>query len=389
MYLAESTLTHLECPECGNSFNADEVQTYCLECRGPLMARYDLAAAKKTLTREALKTRPKGIWRWSEILPVRSQAFRLTLGEADTPLLKANNLGKRLGINGLYIKDESGNPTGTFKARGLVMAVARALELGLHGFVIPTAGNAGGALAAYAARARAQAHVFMPKDAPLSNQIEVKIAGAELVLVDGLISDAARLASEAAKRHGWFDVSTFKEPYRCEGKKTMGLELAEAFDWETPDVIIYPTGGGTGLVGMWKAFEELEEMGFIGSKRPRMVSVQAEGCAPIVRAFTENSDRAVFWEGAQTIASGLRVPGAFADRLILRAIRKSKGIALTVSDTEIQNCQKEIASHEGIFSAPEGAACLAGLQKLLNNGWVGRQERVVLFNTGSGLKYLS
>ncbi len=389
MYLAESALTHLECPECGKSFNADEVQTYCLECRGPLMARYDLAAAKKTLTREALKTRPKGIWRWSEILPVRSQAFRLTLGEADTPLLKANNLGKRLGINGLYIKDESGNPTGSFKARGLVMAVARALELGLHGFVIPTAGNAGGALAAYAARARAQAHVFMPKDAPLSNQIEVKIAGAELVLVDGLISDAARLASEAAKRQGWFDVSTFKEPYRCEGKKTMGLELAEAFDWETPDVIIYPTGGGTGLVGMWKAFEELEEMDFIGSKRPRMVSVQAEGCAPIVRAFTENSDRAVFWEGAQTIASGLRVPGAFADRLILRAIRKSKGIALTVSDTEIQNCQKEIASHEGIFSAPEGAACLAGLQKLLNNGWVGRQERVVLFNTGSGLKYLS
>jgi len=384
----ESALTQLECPECGRVFNADEVQTFCLDCRGPLIASYDFSAARTTLTREALRARPRGIWRWSEILPVRAPAFRLTLGEADTPLLRAANLGETLGMSELYIKDESTNPTGSFKARGLVMAVSRAMELGIRGFVIPTAGNAGGALAAYAARARAQAHVYMPKDAPLPNQIEVKISGAELVLVDGLISDAARLAGEAAKLHGWFDVSTFKEPYRCEGKKTMGLELAEAFGWDLPDVIIYPTGGGTGLVGMWKAFAELEQMGFIGVKRPRMVSVQAEGCAPIVRAFNEHSDRAVFWEGAHTIACGLRVPGAFADRLILRAIRASKGTALAVSDAEILACQKEMAAREGVFAAPEGAATLAAVQHLLASGWVGRHERVVLFNTGTGLKYL-
>ena len=388
MKYPESALTSLECPECGKVFNADEVQTFCQDCRGPLLARYDLSAARTTLTRESLAARPKGIWRWSEILPVRAPAFRMTLGEGDTPLLKADNLGKTLGMSELYIKDESANPTGSFKARGLVIAVARALELGIHAFVIPTAGNAGGALAAYAARARAQAHVYMPKDAPLPNQAEVKISGAELVLVDGLISDAAKLAGEDAKAHGWFDVSTFKEPYRCEGKKTMGLELAEAFGWKLPDVIIYPTGGGTGLVGMWKAFAELEQMGFVGARRPRMVSVQAEGCAPIVRAFNEKSERAVFWEGAQTIASGLRVPGAFADRLILRAIRESNGIALAVSDAEIISGQKEMAASEGIFAAPEGAATLVAARHLLASGWLHKDERVVLFNTGSGLKYL-
>jgi len=385
----ESTLIHLECSECGIFYNADELQTFCLGCRAPLMARYNLDAARKTLTRESLLARTKGIWRWAEILPVRAQAFRLTLGEADTPLLRAANLGKIFGMEQLYIKDEAVNPTGSFKARGLVVAVARAMELGVRNFVIPTAGNAGGALAAYAARARAQAHIYMPKDAPLSNQIEIKIAGAELILVDGLISDAARQAAEAAKKHGWFDVSTFKEPYRCEGKKTMGLELAEAFGWELPDVIIYPTGGGTGLVGMWKAFDELEEMGFISAKRPRMVSVQAAGCSPIVRAYADNSERAAFWDGAQTIASGLRVPGPFADKQILRAIRDSNGIALAVSDDEIIECQKELATSEGIFAAPEGAATLSATKHLLENKWIGREEQVILFNTGSGLKYLS
>jgi len=385
----ESTLIHLECSECGIFYNADELQTFCLDCRAPLMARYNLDAARKTLTRESLLARTKGIWRWAEILPVRAQAFRLTLGEADTPLLRAANLGKIFGMEQLYIKDEAVNPTGSFKARGLVVAVARAMELGVRNFVIPTAGNAGGALAAYAARARAQAHIYMPKDAPLSNQIEIKIAGAELILVDGLISDAARQAAEAAKKHGWFDVSTFKEPYRCEGKKTMGLELAEAFGWELPDVIIYPTGGGTGLVGMWKAFDELEEMGFISAKRPRMVSVQAAGCSPIVRAYADNSERAAFWDGAQTIASGLRVPGPFADKQILRAIRDSNGIALAVSDDEIIECQKELATSEGIFAAPEGAATLSATKHLLENKWIGREEQVILFNTGSGLKYLS
>ncbi len=389
MSMPESTLTQLECPECSSVFSADEVQTFCHDCRSPLLARYDLAAASRTLTTAAIRSRPNNIWRWSEILPVRTAAFRMTLGEGNTPLLRAPNLGRKLGLNNLYIKDESSNPTGSFKARGLVMAVARALELGLREFVIPTAGNAGGALAAYAARGRARAHVYMPKDAPFANQVEVRIHAAELVLVDGLISDAARLAAEASQQHGWFDVSTFKEPYRCEGKKTMGLELAEAFNWELPDVIIYPTGGGTGLVGMWKAFDELEAMGLIGKKRPRMVSVQAEGCAPIVRAYQENSPRASFWDGAHTIASGLRVPGAFADRLILRAIRDSQGIALSVSDDEILNCQKEIATLEGIFAAPEGAATLAAARTLRQRGWILQDEHVVLFNTGSGLKYLS
>ena len=385
----DSALTHLICPECGKQFDADEAQTYCQECRSPLLARYNLDAARKTLTRENLRERSKGIWRWSEILPVRSQAYRISLGEGGTPLLPAENLGKDLGMKALFIKDEAGNPTGSFKARGLAVAVARAIELGLRNFVIPTAGNAGGALAAYAARARAKAFIFMPMDAPQSNQVEVRIAGAELTLVDGLISDAAKQANAAAQEHGWFDVSTFKEPYRCEGKKTMGLELAESFGWELPDVIIYPTGGGTGLVGMWKAFDELEELGLIGSKRPRMVSVQATGCAPIVRAYQENNERAIFWEGAHTVASGLRVPGVFADRLVLRAIRESKGTALAVSDEQILTSQKLMAEREGIFAAPEGAATLAGLEQLLANHWIDKEERVVLFNTGSGLKYLS
>jgi threonine synthase len=385
----DSALTHLVCPECGKQFEADETQTYCQECRSPLLARYNLDAARKTLTRENLQERGKGIWRWSEILPVRSQAYRISLGEGGTPLLPAENLGKDLGMKALFIKDEAGNPTGSFKARGLAVAVARAIELGLRNFVIPTAGNAGGALAAYAARARAKAFIFMPMDAPQSNQVEVRIAGAELTLVDGLISDAAKQANAAAQEHGWFDVSTFKEPYRCEGKKTMGLELAESFGWELPDVIIYPTGGGTGLVGMWKAFDELEELGLIGSKRPRMVSVQATGCAPIVRAYQENNERAIFWEGAHTVASGLRVPGVFADRLVLRAIRESKGTALAVSDEQILTSQKLMAEREGIFAAPEGAATLAGLEQLLANDWIDKEERVVLFNTGSGLKYLT
>jgi threonine synthase len=288
----------------------------------------------------------------------------------------------------LYVKDESVNPTGSFKARGLCAAVSKALELGVRSFVIPTAGNAGGALAAYAARAGVEAHVFMPKDAPHSNILEVQSSGADLRLVDGLISDAARLASTEAAEKGWFDVSTFKEPYRVEGKKTMGLELAEQFSWELPDVILYPTGGGTGLVGMWKAFDELEQLGWIGPKRPRMVSVQAQGCAPIVKAFSEGKDRAEFWKNATTIASGLRVPAAFADRLILRAIRASRGTALTVSDEHILRTQDQLAREEGIFAAPEGAATLAALELLLVNQWVKPDESVVLYNTGSGLKYI-
>ena len=383
-----STLTHLECPECGRTYDANQPQTYCPRCESPLLARYDLAAAARTLTPETVGARPRGLWRWHEILPVRDEAFRFTLGEGDTPLLPAPRLAAELGLSHLWVKDESQNPTGTFKARGLAMAVSRAVELGIREFVIPTAGNAGGALAAYAARARARAHVFMPADAPEVNKAEVKAAGAELVLVDGLISDAGRLAAKQAKAHGWWSVSTFKEPYRLEGKKTMGLEIAEAFGWELPDVIIYPTGGGTGLVGMWKAFDELEALGWIGPKRPRLVSVQSDGCAPVVRAFQKGAKRARPWKKAHTIAAGLRVPSVFADRLILRALRETNGTAVAVPDEEILAAQQRLAATEGIWAAPEGAATLAALEHLVREGWIQPHEHVVLFNTGSGLKYV-
>jgi threonine synthase len=386
--MLESALTHLECPECCRKFNADQVQNFCGDCRSPLLARYDLARVAASVTRAQIAARPRGLWRWAELLPVRKEKFRLTLGEGDTPLLPAPRLGKALKIKHLFIKDESPNPTGSFKARGLCVAVARALELGRREFVIPTAGNAGGALAFYAARAGAEAHVFMPKDAPRTNQEEVRAAGADLRLVDGLISDAARLAAEAAKGKLWFDLSTFKEPYRLEGKKTMGLELAEAFGWQLPDVVIYPTGGGTGLVGMWKAFAELEAMGWIGPKRPRMVTIQADGCAPVVRAFQSGAQRTEPWQNAHTLAAGLRVPNAFADRLILRALRESGGTARAVTDVEILEAQHEMAQAEGLLACPEGAATLAGLRHLARNGWVQPDETIVLFNTGTGLKYI-
>jgi len=386
--MIRSALTHLDCPECHRTYKADRLQTFCEDDRSPLLARYDLDQARQSLDPQTAASRPRGIWRWAEILPVRKEEHRLTLGEGDTPMLPASRLGESLGLRNLFIKDESSNPTGSFKARGLVMAVARGTELKVREFVIPTAGNAGGALAAYAARAHAGAHVFMPKDAPLANQAEIRAFGADLVLVDGLISDAGRLAAEAARAHKWFDVSTFKEPYRVEGKKTMGLEVAEQFNWDLPEVILYPTGGGTGLVGMWKAFGEMETLGWIGAKRPRMVSVQADGCAPIVRAFEAGAERAEFWENAETLAAGLRVPGPFADRLILRALRESSGKALAVSDQEMVIAQQEIAAGEGVFAAPEGAATWAALKHLVKQGWVGPEERVVLFNTGSGLKYL-
>ena len=384
-----STLTQLECPECGHFYPADELQTYCLTCQSPLLARYDLSVLRSHAgLREEIARRPRGLWRWAELLPVRDAGCRLSLGEGDAPLLRAGRLGSQLGLPDLWIKEEALNPTGSFKARGLAVAVSRAVELGARSFVIPTAGNAGGALAAYAARAGAEAHVFMPQDAPRLNQVEVEMAGARLHLVPGLIDAAAREARSAAAGQGWFDVSTFKEPYRVEGKKTMGLELAEAFEWQLPDVILYPTGGGTGLVGMWKAFAELEELGWIGKKRPRMVSVQAAGCAPVVRAVEQGADQAAPWENAWTIAAGLRVPVVFADRLILRAVRESEGTALAVSDAEIIAAQHELASEEGILAAPEGAATLAALRALCARGWIRQGERVILFNTGSGLKYL-
>lgn len=383
-------LKELKCSFCGRSYDPDRLQTYCLECNAPLMAEYDLAQARNQCDRDRSASRRRGMWRWSELLPVRDVFHRIDLGEGDTPLLHAPRLGQSLGLSQVYIKDESLNPTGTFKARGLAAAVSKAKELGVKRLIIPTAGNAGGALAAYAARAGLEACIYMPKDTPKANIEECRIVGAQIVLVDGLISDAGRLAGARAKTEGWFDVSTFKEPYRCEGKKIMGYELAEAFGWRLPEVIIYPTGGGTGLVGMWKAFKEMLALGWLESHTlPRLVAVQARGCAPVIKAFQEGAEVCQFWEEAQTIASGLRVPKSFADRLILRDLRESKGTAVAVSDGEIQEAQRKMAELEGIFAAPEGAATLAALTHLAKSGWVGSDERVVLFNTGAGIKYLN
>jgi threonine synthase len=383
---AMSLLSHLECPECARGYNADELQTVCPECGSPLLARYDLTEAKAHLDPRDLVARPNTMWRWYELLPVRDPAHIITLAEGGTPLLHTPHLGKALGLAHLYVKDEGRNPTGTFKARGIGMAVSRAVELGVKGFVIPTAGNAGGALAAYAARAGWPAHVFMPVDAPPSNQQEVEMAGAHLHLVNGLISDAGRESAAMAKESSLFDVSTLKEPYRLEGKKTMGYEIAFDFDWHLPDVILYPTGGGTGLIGIWKAFDELERLGWIGAHRPRMVCVQAQGCAPMVKAYDEGRDHCEFFTGAQTIAAGLRVPKPLGDRLILRAVRESHGTAITVTDDEMIAARALIASTEGVQACLEGSATVAALRKLIAAGWVKPDERVVCLNTGTGFK---
>ncbi|MBI3173219.1 MAG: threonine synthase [Chloroflexi bacterium] len=384
-----SYLIDLVCSDCGTHYSAAEIHTYCPDCQAPLLVRYDLEQAARRVDREEVHKRSKGMWRWRELLPVLDPQNMITLGEGDCALLSLPHVGGMLGLSNLYVKDESSNPTGSFKARGLSAAVSKAKELGVEKVIIPTAGNAGGAMAAYAARAGMRALIYMPKDTPIANILESRIAGAEVILVDGLISDAAGMAGLKAREEGWFDVSTFKEPYRMEGKKVMGYELAEHFDWSLPDVIIYPTGGGTGLVGMWKAFDELEKLGWLkNTKRPRMVSVQADGCAPVVKAFLAGADFCDFWLGAQTLASGLRVPKSFADRLILSAIRESKGTAVAVSDESIVEYQKKLAAQEGIFAAPEGAATLAALAALVEQKWIQPDERVVLFNTGSGLKYL-
>lgn len=344
---------------------------------------------RQQMNRDEMSGRQKGMWRWHELLPVLDRENVVFLGEGDTALLKIPNVGEELGLANLFVKDESTNPTGSFKARGLAAAVSKAKELGIKKVIIPTAGNAGGAMAAYAARAKIQALIYMPKDTPRANIEESRMAGAEVVLVDGLISDAAGMAGEKARAEGWFDLSTFKEPYRVEGKKVMGYELAEILGWRLPDVIVYPTGGGTGLVGMWKAFAELEELGWLeNTKRPRMVAVQANGCAPVVKAFEAGKDFCDFWTNAHTIASGIRVPKSFADSLILNDIRQSDGIAVSVSDESILESQHQLGRLEGIFPAPEGAATLAALHTLIQQKWIDPDECIVLFNTGSGLKYL-
>ncbi len=380
-------VTHLYCSACGKTYEARKLHNLCV-CGKPLMVAYDLDAAAKTLTKEALKSRVPTLWRYEEVLPVENVQNRLTLGEGMTPLHKAQNLGGKIGLKQLYIKDESLNPTASFKARGMSVAVSMAKELGVKKVAAPSAGNAGGALAAYAALAGMEAHIFVPQDTPKANIIECLALGANVTLVDGLITDCGKIVAERKEAEGWFDFSTLKEPYRAEGKKTMGYELAEQLNWKLPDVILYPTGGGTGLIGMWKAFDEMERMGWIDSKRPRMVVVQATGCAPIVEAFHQNLNAGVEIENAHTVASGLRVPKAVGDFMMLDILRQSGGTAVSVTDDELVDGAREIGKYEGIFAAPEGGALLSALRKLISNGEIEQTDRVVLFNTGSGIKYL-
>jgi threonine synthase len=381
-------VTHLECAACHLEHEARRLLNLCRECGKPLLVRYDLEKAGHTLTRESLAGRRADLWRYHEVLPVDYDENIVSLGEGWTPLLRARRLGKQLGIDQLYIKDESQNPTQSFKARGMSVAVSMAKELGAQKLAVPSAGNAAGALAAYAASAGLECFIFMPADTPRANIVECEQTGAEVTLMDGLITDCGAEVARRKEAEGWFDVSTLKEPYRVEGKKTLGYELGEQLNWELPDVIIYPTGGGTGLIGMWKAFAEMEQMGWIGSKRPRMVTVQSSGCAPIVTAFEAGKRFADEFPDAQTVASGLRVPKAIGDFLILDAIRASGGTALAVTDEELIAATREIGAAEGIFCAPEGAACLPALRKLVEREEVALDERIVLFNTGAGVKYL-
>ena len=384
-----SYFTHLACSaECGaGPFDPRERRFLCPSCALPLLARYDLSAAA-SWPREALKGREPNMWRYREMMPLLPGDEPVTLGEGFTPLLHAKRLGALVGLDRLFIKDESLNPTNSFKARGQSAAITRARALGAHTIALPTAGNAGNAAAAYSAAAGLKCQVFIPKDAKQPFVDECRLYGAEVTLVDGLITDAGRIAAEQGKPLGWYDVSTLKEPYRVEGKKTMGYELAEQLDWTLPDWVVYPTGGGTGLVGMWKAFDEMEAIGWVGKKRPRMVSVQADGCAPIVRAFEEGTEKAAPWENAHTAADGLRVPRAVGDFLILRAVRASGGTALSVSDAEMIRDMVVIGSYEGVSAAPEGGAALTAIRRLVADHRMGRNDTVILFNTGGALKYL-
>lgn len=386
-----SFFTHLECTRCGKTAPSEKLVNLC-DCGGPFFCRYDLTRLRDAWPREALREAPKSLWRYAPVLPVRERENRLELGEGWTPLLEVPRLRMQIGLENLFIKDESPNATASFKARGLCVAISRAKELGVTKVAIPSAGNAASATAAYAAAAGMECHVFMPQDVPRLFVAECQALGAHVELIDGLITDCAKKVVEGKAREGWFDVSTLKEPYRIEGKKTMGYELAEQFDWELPEVIIYPTGGGTGLIGMWKAFEEMEQLGWsrhglAEAKRPRMVTVQSTGCAPIVRAFHDGLDQAPEWQGAQTIAAGLRVPRAIGDFLMLRVLRESHGTAVAIADEEILCWMKTASAATGIFLSPEGAAACAAAAHLLKSGWLQPHERVVVFNTGSGLKY--
>jgi threonine synthase len=379
---------HLECSSCKRQFPARQLHNVCTECAKPLLVRYDLARIAKFMTKQTLFSRVPTLWRYREVLPVRREDNIVSLGEGWTPLIHAKSLGASLGMEQLYVKDEALNPTQSFKARGMTVAVSMAKELGAKKLAAPSAGNAGGALAAYCARANLGAFLVMPRDTPRANIVECEISGAHVTLIDGLITECGAEVARRKEAHGWFDVSTMKEPYRVEGKKTLGYEIAEQSAWTLPDVIVYPTGGGTGLIGMWKAFDEMQQLGWIDEKRPRMVSVQAEGCAPIVRAFAAGQRFAEEFPNAATVAAGLRVPKAIGDFLILDALKESGGTAIAVSDQELLDGARQLARTEGIFAAPEGGACVPALRKLLDTGFVKKTDRVVLFNTGAGVKYL-
>ena len=379
---------NLECSSCHRDYPARQLHNLCTECGKPLLVRYDLPRIAKFMTKQTLFARVSTLWRYREMLPVRREENIVSLGEGWTPLIHAKALGASLKMNQLYVKDESLNPTQTFKARGMAVAVSMAKELGVKKLAAPSAGNAAGALAAYCARAGLEAFLFMPRDTPRANIVECELSGATVTLIDGLITDCAAEVARRKDANGWFDLSTMKEPYRVEGKKTLGYEIAEQSAWVLPDVIVYPTGGGTGLIGMWKAFDEMQALGWIDEKRPRMVSVQPEGCAPIVNAFLAGERFAAEFPNAETVASGLRVPKAIGDFLILDALRESKGTAIAVSDEELLAGSRQLARTEGIFASPEGGACVPALRRLIDRGDIAKTEKVVLFNTGGAVKYL-
>jgi threonine synthase len=377
-------ITFLDCSLCATKVSAESAQTLCPQCGGVLYVRYDLARIKQTVAREDSERRAAaadtslGMWRYAAVLP---DAEPVTLGEGFTPMLRSRR------YRNLFLKEEAANPTGTFKARGLSMAVTMARHYGLKKLAVPSAGNAAGALAAYAAAAGIEAHIFMPRDVPLANYLEAVAYGANVTLVNGLISDCARMVAERKQAEGWFDISSLKEPFRVEGKKTMGYELVEQSGWRYPDAVFYPTGGGVGLIGMWKAFEEMEALGWVTGKRPRMIAVQSSGCAPVAKAFRQGEAVSEMWLNAATFASGLRVPKPYGDRLILDIVRKSEGLALDFDDQQILQSLLDWARREGIFLSPEGAAATAAYDHLIANGWLSPEDKVIIFNTGAGLKY--
>jgi len=377
---------NLKCPRCNKIYPAEQINQLC-SCGSPLLVKYDLDSLKNNISREEIKNRTGSLWRYKEFLPIKYERNIVTMGEGMTPLVPLNTLGLNLGFKNLFLKDEGIIPTGTFKARGAAVAVSKAKELGIKTIAMPTNGNAGGAWATYSARAGLKAYIVMPEDAPKITRNECAVAGAELYLVKGLISDAGKITARAVKKYGWFDASTLKEPYRIEGKKTMGLEIAEQFEWNVPDVIIYPTGGGVGIIGIYKALKELQKIGWIGGKLPRLVSVQSSGCAPIVKAWKEKKYETEYWNNSSTIAFGINVPKAIGDFLILESLYATNGCAIDVDDKDILDAQKNLSSKDGVFACPEGAATLSAAIKLKEMGWIQKDEKVLLLNTGTGLKY--